>query len=217
MTISTDISTIAGAQRPRSAPAGQIDPKLREAAQQFEALMMRQVFSGLAPAGLPGDDGKGVAGEFYQGMFHEHLCEAASSTGGIGLAAVLLRAWSSGAPGVQATAPGAVAALEPRGERGRLRVASEAGDQIRAVAPGRVESIEEGAVEIEHPGGWRSRQVGLASARVQPGQWVEARQPVGQAAGPLVVEVARGEASAGHELWRARRGGSGPVKGFEGA
>lgn len=72
------------------------DEALREASAQFEALLLRQVFKDLKPTSITGQAG-GVAGEFYQGMFVEHICDAISQRG-VGLADVLARTWAEDPP-----------------------------------------------------------------------------------------------------------------------
>lgn len=64
---------------------------LQEAARQFEALMLRQLY-GEMQRSVRGPD-HSMAAEFFQDHLVEHLAELSSRQGGIGIADVLMRAW----------------------------------------------------------------------------------------------------------------------------
>jgi murein DD-endopeptidase MepM/ murein hydrolase activator NlpD len=89
--------TLALQKRPageaRKAPEDR-SSRIREAARKFESLMLQQVFKSMQTAGQVGEK-SGMANDFYQGMFVEHVAESASSGGGMGLADALARAWGA--------------------------------------------------------------------------------------------------------------------------
>ncbi len=64
---------------------------LREAARQFESLMLRQLY-GEMQRSVQGAD-HSMAAEFFEDHLVEHLADLSSRQGGIGIADVLMRAW----------------------------------------------------------------------------------------------------------------------------
>lgn len=202
--------------------------KIREAARKFESLMLQQVFEQMRSAGQVGEQ-SGMADDFYQGMFVEHVADTASNDGGMGLADALARAWGAdpseraqgrtrvpleGLAGWQYPVEGRVSSEygsrvhpisgETKVHHG-LDFAASTGTPIRPTAPGRV--VFAGTrggygktVEIEHPNGWTSRYAHASEIHVQEGDWVEADTQI-------AAVGSTGNSTGPHLHLEVRRGG----------
>ena len=84
----TSVDTAAGAATPA------VDPKLHEAALQFEELLVRQLTQVMADSakGPEGEDGGDAASSFYADQLPETLANAIKEAGGLGLASELEKA-----------------------------------------------------------------------------------------------------------------------------
>lgn len=194
-----------GGARPQDA-ARREAAEIRRAAQQFEALMLQQVFKEMQRAAAVGGE-RGLARDIYQGQFAQHVADQAAASGGIGLADALAKAWGAGE--WEAQGEGAEWVEELRGwqmpvagrqtsgwgERvhpvtGResfhhgLDIAAAAGTSVRPTAAGRVvEAGERGdyglMVEIEHANGWTTRYAHLRGIEVEEGDWVSGADVIG--------------------------------------
>jgi len=81
------ISPLASSSALPSAATGNQGEQLREAAQQFEAIFLRQLLSAAKAADFGGDDLFGSAGEdTFRDMRDSHFADLATKTGMIGLA-----------------------------------------------------------------------------------------------------------------------------------
>ena len=89
----TSVETAAAAPATPS-----IDPKLHEAALQFEELLVRQLTQVMADSakGPEGEDGGDAASSFYADQLPETLASAIKDAGGLGLAAELEKAMVTG-------------------------------------------------------------------------------------------------------------------------
>jgi Rod binding domain-containing protein len=85
----TPVDTTAAA-----AAAPTVDPKLHEAALQFEELLVRQLTQAMADSakGPEGEDGGDAASSFYADQLPETLASSIKDAGGLGLAAELEKA-----------------------------------------------------------------------------------------------------------------------------
>lgn len=88
-----ELTRVAGVER--AAKVGvegtQERESLREAARQFEALMLRQLYQEMHRTMVGGE--QTMAAEFFQDTLGGHLAEVSARQGGIGIAEVLMRAW----------------------------------------------------------------------------------------------------------------------------
>ena len=74
--------------------SAEVDPKLREAALQFEELLVRQLTQVMADTakGMQGEDGGDAASAFYADQLPDVLANAIKEAGGLGLAFELEKA-----------------------------------------------------------------------------------------------------------------------------
>ncbi|ACG73735.1 Peptidase M23 [Anaeromyxobacter sp. K] len=185
---------------PAAAPAA--DPRLREAAQALEAMLLREIVK--TSGAFRGGEGAGAG--VRADLFADALSDAVARSGGIGLAGEITR--SLGGPGDPApaapagpamprgVAPGALAAplqgrltsaFGPRADpftgaatrHDGVDVAAPEGTPVRAPAAGVV--VRAGprggygnAVEVDHGGGLLTLYGHAAEVRVRPGQVVAA-------------------------------------------
>ena len=103
--IYTDFQGLAGLRREASA---QSPEAIRKVAQQFDALFTQQMLKSMRDAS-PSDELLGSDEQkFYQGMFDQQIAlNLSTAKGGIGLADLLVRQLSGGAPAQTADAPAA--------------------------------------------------------------------------------------------------------------
>lgn len=100
-----------GLRGSNSGMPGKPDPvKLREAAKQFEAMLLRQLYSEMQKSSV-GEESS-MPHDFYNDMFVEKMADMSSSQGGIGIARVLERAWGL-TPEVEGASPSPVPRFSP--------------------------------------------------------------------------------------------------------
>jgi peptidoglycan hydrolase FlgJ len=67
-------------------------PEQRQAAEQFEAIFLRQLLKGMEKgSGISGESEQGTGGEIYRSMMVGTLADNASAGGGIGLSDLVLQ------------------------------------------------------------------------------------------------------------------------------
>ena len=123
MTTVNDIGAVANLS-PGGREEEQTAEGIREAAEQFESYLLRQLFQqmqkaqdALGPDGTPG----GLAADFHRDTFAAHVADLAASQGGIGVADVLEKAWLESAGITESAADEPRAAPYTAGElRARL-------------------------------------------------------------------------------------------------
>jgi Rod binding domain-containing protein len=79
-----------------AAQTAEVDPKLREAALQFEELLVRQLTQSLTESAQGSDEESSVASNFYADQLPGVLASAIKDAGGLGLADELERAMRIG-------------------------------------------------------------------------------------------------------------------------
>lgn len=194
--------------------------QIRRAAQQFEALMLQQVFKAMQKAASMGSE-SGLATDIFQGQFVQHVSEQAAGSGGIGLAEVLAEAWGGRREGEVSALSDWQLPVRGRhtskwgervhpvtGERSfhhGLDIAAPAGTPVRPTAAGRVVVAGERGgygrlIEIEHANGWVSRYAHLRRLEVKEGDWVSREQVIGEVG-------STGMSTGPHLHLECRRGG----------
>ena len=101
---------------PKAPPKGlkELDPKLVKAAQEFEAVFIRQLLKPLEKAGETGKTGPVSSGSnVYGSMMVGAMADSASKGGGIGLAEMVLKALTDAGKAVTKSAPEAGTANAP--------------------------------------------------------------------------------------------------------
>ncbi|GAO04635.1 M23 family metallopeptidase [Anaeromyxobacter sp. PSR-1] len=189
---------------PAAGAAPAADPRLREAAQALEAMLLREIVR--TSGAFRGGEGAGAG--VRADLFADALSDAVARSGGIGLAGEITRSLGGGDPGpaplagpaapprTATVAPGALApplpgritsAFGPRADpftgaaarHDGVDVAAPEGTPVRAPAAGVV--VRAGprggygnAVEVDHGGGLVTLYGHAAEVRVRPGQVVAA-------------------------------------------
>ena len=72
-------------------PAAQAEPAVPEAFAKFEAMVLQTFIQSMLPENTESVYGEGLAGDMWQSMLAEHLGNAMSERGGIGIADRILR------------------------------------------------------------------------------------------------------------------------------
>lgn len=107
---------------------------------------------------------------------------------------------------------GSASILQHAGGHTGLDIAAPAGTPVCAPAPGLVAAVRQGdsvfgnAVELAHPGGWRTLYAHLAAVDVSPGQPVRPGDPLGRCG-------STGLSTGPHLHWGLARGHSPVVRG----
>ncbi len=92
-----EVAPVESARGRPGAGAAPASPEMRQAAQQFEAIFLRQLLGQLGK-GLSAGKSSGVAGSVYGSMVVDAVAGAASEGGGIGLSEIILRSMLAGQP-----------------------------------------------------------------------------------------------------------------------
>jgi flagellar protein FlgJ len=90
----------AAARRPGPAAAPATDAQIRQAAREFESLLLGQMIKGLRRT-VPGSEDKGHEHQMYQELLDERLAHELAGRGGIGIAEALHRYLSPPARGAR--------------------------------------------------------------------------------------------------------------------
>lgn len=79
------------------------DPRIKEAATQFEAVLLRQMLSSLEKATSSSTGSQSTGGSIYGSMVVNTVADAIANAGGLGLASLLTKSLQAAAPGADHT------------------------------------------------------------------------------------------------------------------
>ncbi|WP_284734752.1 rod-binding protein [Sphingosinicella terrae] len=88
----------AGGSAPAAAGTGEPDPRLREAAQAFEAVFLRQMIGSMRQAKLGEDLLGSAAADQFRDMADARLADTMAERGGFGIAEMLLNQFQRRSP-----------------------------------------------------------------------------------------------------------------------
>jgi peptidoglycan hydrolase FlgJ len=77
------------------------DPRIKEAATQFEAVLLRQMLSSLEKATSSSTGSQSTGGSIYGSMVVNTVADAIANAGGLGLASLLTKSLQAAAPGAE--------------------------------------------------------------------------------------------------------------------
>jgi len=116
-------STVSGTADGAALKQTADDPRIKEAAKQFEAVLLRQMLSCLEKTTSSSTGSQSPGGSIYGSMVVNTVADAIANAGGLGLASLLTKSLQAAAPGADHT--GKTLALDS-GEKPKSKLSSRA-------------------------------------------------------------------------------------------
>ena len=120
-------STVSGTADGAALKQTADDPRIKEAAKQFEAVLLRQMLSCLEKTTSSSTGSQSPGGSIYGSMVVNTVADAIANAGGLGLASLLTKSLQAAAPGADHTGKtmGKTPALDS-GEKPKSKLSSRA-------------------------------------------------------------------------------------------